>query len=468
MDVALLLTGGRLATPEGEIRGSVAVDDGRIVGIVPAGEAGPNAQRTVDVAGALVLPGLIDTHTHARDPSVDRREDFGTATAAAAAGGITTILEMPISSPAVSDGAIWRRRFSLVQPKAHVDFGLYGGAGADNLDAIEGLAEAGAVGYKTFRTPRPVGREQEFVGLVATEAPEYLAALGAVARTGLVSVVHAEDPQLLLAREATLRGRGVPGEEPAGAMVHARWRPPIVEESSVAQSLELARAAGARIQIAHASTPHAVDLVTRARADGVAATVETCPHYLFLDETALELHGGFAKINPPLRRTELVDGLWERVRAGEVDVIGSDHSPFLPEEKLPPDGDVWKALPGAPGLEAMLPLLLTAIEDGRLRLEQLLALTSGNAAAIFGLPAKGRLAVGADADLAIVETGGPWRLDPSTWLTRSRGTAAIWAGREVRGRVRSTWVRGECVWDAATETLGSAGWGRVVRPTTSA
>jgi allantoinase len=460
MEVELLLTGGRLAMPEGEVRGSVAIDGGRIVALVPPGEEAPNARRTVDVAGLLVLPGVIDTHTHARDPSVDRREDFGTATAAAAAGGITTILEMPISSPAVSDGEIWRRRLSLVAPKAHVDFGLYGGAGSDNLEAIEGLAAAGAVAFKTFRTPRPAGREQEFIGLVATDAAGHLAALRAVARTGLVSVVHAEDSQLLAARELELRRSGE-----HGATVHARWRPPVVEESSIAQSLELARSAAARIQIAHASTPHAVELVSRARSDGVAATVETCPHYLVLDEAALEVHGGFAKINPPLRSKELVEGLWDRVRAGEVDVIGSDHSPFLPEEKSPPDGDIWKVLPGAPGLEAMLPLLLTAVEEGELALERLVALTSANAARIYGLSAKGSLTVGADADLAVVETGGSWRLDPATWLTRSRDTAAIWAGRAVRGRVRSTWVRGDCVWDAETRALGRAGWGRVVTPT---
>ena len=327
-------------------------------------------------------------------------------------------------------------------------------------DRIEELASAGAIAFKTFRTSKPVGREREFTGLVATDASDHFNVLRVVARTGLVSAVHAEDPQLLAARELQLRGGGV-----RGAHVHARWRPPVVEESSVAQSLELARAAGARLQIAHASTAHAVELVSRARGDGVPATVETCPHYLFLDETALERHGTFAKINPPLRSAETVAALWDKVAAGEVDVIGSDHSPFLVEEKVPDDGDVWKALPGAPGLEAMVPLLLTALDDGRLRLEQVLALTSGNAARIYGLPAKGRLAVGADADLTVVELGGPWRIDPSRWQTRSRGTAAIWAGREVRGRVRSTWVRGRRVWDAATETLGEPGWGRVVRPT---
>src|SRR5919112_1530769 len=206
MEVELLLTGARLATPDGEMHRSVAIDEGRIVALVAPGEGEPRARRTVDLAGALVLPGVIDTHTHARDPSVDRREDFVTATAAASAGGVTTILEMPISSPAVSDEAIWRRRLSVVAPKAHVDFGLYGGAGSDNLEAIEGLAAAGAVAFKTFRTPQPAGREREFIGLVATDAGDYLAALRAVARTGLVSVVHAEDSQLLAAREVELRG----------------------------------------------------------------------------------------------------------------------------------------------------------------------------------------------------------------------------------------------------------------------
>src|SRR3954468_17100358 len=152
---------------------SLAIGGGRIGAVVPPGEGRPAARETVALEGALVLPGVIDTHTHARDPSIDAREDFGTATAAAAAGGITTILEMPISSPAVSDAAVLRRRHGIVAPKAHVDFGLYGGAGADNLDRIEELASAGAVAFKTFRTPKPVGRESEFLGLVATDASEH-------------------------------------------------------------------------------------------------------------------------------------------------------------------------------------------------------------------------------------------------------------------------------------------------------
>ena len=204
--------------------------------------------------------------------------------------------------------------------------------------------------------------------------------------------------------------------------------------------------------------------MTHARADGVAATVETCPHYLFLDESALQRHGPFAKINPPLRPRETVDALWERVRAGDVDVIGSDHSPFLVEEKAPFAEDIWPASPGTPGLEAMLPLLLTAVVEERLRPEQLVALSSANAARIFGLAGKGRLEEGADADLALVSLGEPSRIDTSRWLSRSRGTARIWEGREVRGRVLATYVRGRWVWDAKAGLVGEAGWGRQVRP----
>lgn len=459
MDVEILVRGGSVVTAEGVRPASIAIDDGRIVAVVPAGEAEPGARDVVDATGLHVLPGVVDTHVHARDPSVAEREDFGSATAAAAAGGITTILEMPISTPSVHSAGVFHARVAAVGQTAHVDFGLYGGAAGDNVDDIAGLAAAGVVGFKTFRTPRPAGREREFVGLVATDAADYLAALRTVARTGLVSAVHAEDPQLLTARETVLRGAGV-----HGPTSHLRWRPPVVEESSVAQSLELARSAGARIQLAHASTARAVELASRARADGVDATVETCPHYLFLDESAVVTHGPFAKINPPLRSAETVDALWERVRAGEVDVIGSDHSPFLVEEKAPFRDDMWRAMPGAPGLEALLPLMLTAGVEGRLALERVVALTSANAARIFGLAGKGALAVGADADLALVELGGPWRIDTTRWLTRSRGTAAIWHGREVRARVVATYVRGARVFDAASGITAEPGWGRLVRP----
>ena len=458
MEAELVIRGGTVVGATGRLRGGVAVADGRIVAVGPD-ESLPEARETVDATGLLVLPGVIDTHTHARDPSLNEREDFATATAAAAAGGITTILEMPISTPSVHSAATLEARVAAVGPKAHVDFGMYGGAAGDNLDDIAALATAGVVGYKTFRTPVPAGREREFVGLCAPDAGDYLRALERVAATGLVGAVHAEDPQVLARRQADLQAAG--DREP---LSHARWRPEVVERSSVAQSLELARAAGARIEIAHCSAPGTVELVSRARNDGVAATVETCPHYLFLTQEAIAEFGPYAKINPPLRPADEVAGLWERVRAGEVDVIGSDHSPFLVEEKEPFWGDMWSALPGAPGLESLLPLMLTAASEGRISLEQMVALTSANAARIFGLaPPKGAIAAGADADLVLVDPSRRETIDTSRWLTRSRGTARIWHGRPVVGTVVRTVVRGRTVFRDGL-LVGEPGWGRFVRP----
>ncbi len=458
MEVELVIRGGTVVTAAGRDRVGIAVDDGRIVAIA-RDDALPAARETIDASGLHVLPGIIDTHTHARDPSRNEREDFATATAAAAAGGITTILEMPISNPSVHDARTLVDRVAVVEPKAYVDFGLYAGAAADALDGIEEAAAAGAVGFKTFRNPAPAGREAEFVGLCAPEPGAYFRALQRVARTGLISAVHAEDAEMIARNAAELQAAG-----DASPLSHARSRPPVVETSAVAQSLELARAAGARIEIAHCSTPTSVDLVTSARADGVAATVETCPHYLFLTEEDLRRHGPYAKINPALRPAELVEGLWERVARGEVDVIGSDHSPFLVEEKEPFWDDMWHASPGAPGLESLLPLMLTAAAEGRLSLEQVAALTSGNAARLFGLsPRKGAIRVGSDADLVLVDLERPATIDVGRWLTRSRGTARIWDGRRVAATVVSTFVRGRPVLRDG-RLVGERGWGRFVRP----
>ncbi len=456
MPVDLVIAGGTLVLPDGPRRAGLAIDDGRLVAIAPDDEL-PEARDRIDATDLHLFPGVIDTHTHARDPSVDAREDFATATAAAAAGGITTILEMPISTPSVHSAATFDRRVEIVQPKAHVDFGLYGGAAADNLADIEGLAAAGVVGYKTFRTPLPAGRERAFIGLCAPDAADYLAALREVAKTGLIGAVHAEDAQLLAANQRDLIGAG-----DRAPMSHARWRPEVVERASVAQSIELALAAGARLQLAHCSNPAAVALAAVARARG-AVTVETCPHYLFLTDADIERFGPFAKINPALRSQAAVDGMWAAVAAGDVDVIGSDHSPFLVEEKAPFAEDMWGALPGAPGLESLLPLMLTAVADRRLSLEAVAALTSGNAARIYGLRDKGAIRVGADADLALVDLAHDGTIDTLAWLTRSRGTAGVWNGRRVRARVVTTVVRGRPVFRDG-EITGARGWGRLVRP----
>ena len=456
MEVEIVITGGVVATTAGQNRVGLAVDRGKVVAIA-RDEALPAAREQLDATGLIVIPGLIDSHVHVRDPGKIEREDFQTATAAAAAQGITTIMEMPIASPPVNSAQSLVDRIEAVRDKVLVDYAFYGGAAIENLDQIDEMAEAGAIGFKTFRTSPPAGREKEFIGLSCPDPGGYLRVLERIATTNLVSAVHAEEEQIV--RRITPDLNASSGASP---LSHARSRPEVVEWASVAQSL--AQATGAAIQIVHCSSPYSVELIRRARADGVQATAETCPQYLFLTEADLEKHGPFAKTNPPLRPAEVVDELWERVASGDVDMIGTDHSPFLVSEKEPYWKDMSKAAPGIPGLEALLPLMLTAVNQGRISLEQMVSLTSENAARIFGLyPRKGTIRVGSDADLVFVDLRREAKIDASTWHTKSRGTARVWDGRFVQGAVVMTLSRGKVV-AQDNRVVAEPGWGQFLRP----
>jgi hypothetical protein len=200
--------------------------------------------------------------------------------------------------------------------------------------------------------------------------------------------------------------------------------------------IALARAANAWLHVVHVSSPYSIDLITQARAAGIKVTCETCPPYLFLTDADLATHGPYAKTNPPVRDEFIVEAMWERVARGEVDIIGTDHSPFLASEKEPGWDNMWAAPPGAPGIEILVPLMLTAVAYGRITLERMVALLSTNSAEIFGMAGrKGVIAVGADADLMLVDLAAEGRIDTSTWESKSRVTARLWHGRQTRGAV---------------------------------
>ena len=454
----LVVRGGTVVTPDASWRGGVAVTGGKIVAI-DQDDALPDARETIDAAGLHVLPGVIDTHVHLRDPGVLEREDWTTGTQAAAAGGVTTILEMPIAMPPVHTAAILRERAAIVGPKSLVDFGLYAGANHDNLDELAGMAEAGAIAFKTFRTKPVQGRDAEFVGICCPDAGLMFEVMERTARTGLLHVVHAEDQQLLDVTDARARATGR-----RDGRMHARARPSLAETLSVGQCIALAAATGARLQIAHVSAPEAVDLVGDAKRRGLPVTAETCPHYLMMSEDALEQWGPYAKCNPPLRQREVQDRLWEAVADGRIDVIGTDHSPFLVREKGPVDGDIWAAPPGLPGLEEFLPLMLTAVHQGRLTLSKLVRLVCANPARLFGLwPRKGTLAVGADGDLTLVDLAAEFVHDHRELYTKTRDTALCYDGMRMHGRPVTTIVRGRVVMRSGRVT-GDPGWGQWLRP----
>ena len=452
-----LVTGGTLVSSHGLRPATVAIRHGRIAAILDPG-AHPSADAIIDASGLHVLPGIIDTHVHTRHPGVPAREDFRSGTTAAAAGGITTLIEMPIAKLPVHDARSLGERAELCRATALIDFAFYGGAGHQNIETIAEQAAAGAIGFKTFLQAPPVGRENEFVGLWCTDPATLRDVMAAVARTGRPHCFHCEDAPMIAGLQDRLRATGR-----LDGRAHADSRPAIVEDISVATIIAMGAEAGGPIHVVHLSSPRAAQLIADARRRGQPVTAETCPHYLFLTADALVEHGPFAKCNPALREPDEVRRLWPFLLDGTIDVVGSDHSPFLVEEKQAGSKDIFLAPPGFPGLDVLLPLMLTAVDQGRLTLPQLVRLMSERAATLFELPGKGRVAEGFDADLTLVDLGASWSFDTAAALSHARGTMRVYDGWRMKGRVISTIVRGVRVFHEG-DILGSPGFGQLVRP----
>jgi allantoinase len=455
----LVIRNARVFTPEGWFHGGIAASGGVIVAVGEDGSL-PPGEETVDAAGRPLLPGLIDSHVHIRAPGREDREDFYSGTCAAAAGGITTILEMPVSQPGVASASILRRRAEIAARDAVVDFGLYGGAGASNIEEIPGLAEAGAVGFKTFMHAPPKGREPEYEGLHVIDDGALLAVFRAVAKTGLISCVHAENNELVERGIAEMRAAGR-----ADATAHSLSRPPLAEIEAASRVILLAREADCRVSLCHVSLPETALMARRARFGGQEVRIESCPHYLLLTEQALSDLGPYAKINPPLRSEADRAGLWRCLEQGWIDYLSSDHAPFTEADKEGPGGDIFAVPAGAAGIETMVPVLADEFmrETGE-GLCLLVRMCSLNPALIFGLyPRKGVLQPGSDADCVLLETERPTVLRREMMKSKSRGSARLYDGWEVSGWPVLTVVRGQIVMRDGQVTA-RRGSGRMVRP----
>ena len=416
------------------------------------------AEKFIDAEGKMVLPGTIDPHVHIRAPGHDERETFESGTKDAALGGVTTVIEMPISTPPPHSPELVQRRMDIAAKEVVVDIAFFGAAGSDCLEDIIPCAKSGIVAFKTFLHEAPPGRKEEFIGLTAPNTGDQYELMERVAETGIILAIHAENNDMINRNIAILRSEGK-----TSTLYHGRSRPPVVEIETVAKILLFAEKIGTKVEICHISTPEVVELVNRAKSKGVYVVAETCPHYLFLNENALNKVGIFAKCNPPLRSEEERQGMWGMVNDGSIDIIGSDHAPYTKEEKERGSEDIFTPPAGFPGLSTRLPLLFTAVKEGKIRLDKMVELICENPARIFGLyPKKGTITVGSDADFVIFDPDKKDVISRNKMFTKCRDSALVYDGWEVYGKPEKTIVRGKVVFDDGEITV-SPGYGEIIK-----
>ena len=456
--VDVVIKGGTVVRSNSIFAANITIAEGKIVGLLDPGLL-PESTQVVDVSGKVVMAGVIDPHIHMRDPGKTEREDWTTGSKAAAAGGVTTLLDMPNTVPPVNSARNFLAKKEILSRKSLVDFGLYGGNGETSIERMPELAEAGAVAFKTFLWPYP-DRKDEFDGLTVTNDDALLDILEAAAQTGLAQALHPESEGVVdhYTRKLLAAGRRDPS-------VHGESRPVLAEVEAVSRAILFAMETGVRLHIPHVSGGSVAALVKAAKEKGYHnLTAETCPQYLFLTDERMREIGPYAKVNPPLRSRQEQEELWEYVLDGTIDTFGSDHAPNMPEAIEAGWQDIFAAPAGRAAVETALPLLLTAVNQGRIDLRRVTQLASENVAKLYGLyPRKGVIEVGADADLVIVDMQKTATVDRRKMYTKQSDAARMYDGWQVMGLPVMTLVRGTVVMRDG-EIVGQPGYGRFVAP----
>jgi len=431
MGGAFALRSRRVVSDAGERPGAVLVRDGRIAAVL-AHDAVPPGVECVDVGSAAVLPGLVDSHVHVNEPGRTEWEGFATATRAAAAGGVTTIVDMPLNSAPVTTTreALDRKRDAAVRQPA-VDCAFWGGLVPGNAAEVPRLLDAGAAGVKAFLVHSGID------DFPAAAEDDLRAALPMLAERRAPLIVHAELPD---------RPAPPPGD-PRRYLDYLSSRPACWEEHAVALLVRLVREFRAPVHVVHLSAAGAASLVADAQREGLPLTAETCPHYLALEAEAVPDGGTEWKCAPPIRERRNREALWSALRAGTLSMVVSDHSPCPPEMKALGRGDFATAWGGIASLQLALPVVWTEARARGLGLADVARLMSTAPARLAGLHArKGRIAAGYDADLVVFDADATFTVEPASLQHRHKLTP--YAGRTLHGVVRRTLVRGRTAFDA--------------------
>jgi allantoinase len=427
----LLLTSRRAVTPEGVRPATVHIRDGKIERVGPIGEA-PSRSPLIDCGDSVLMSGIVDTHVHVNEPGRTDWEGFATATRAAAAGGITTLVDMPLNSiPATTTREGLRAKLAAAAGKCQVNAGFWGGVVPGNVDELAGLLAEGVLGFKAFLVPSGVEEFQH------VEEADLRTAMVELARHGSVLLAHAELPGPIEAA-AGVWEEGSPAEYAR----YLRSRPDAAEVEAVELLVRLCRETGCRVHIVHVSSAEVLPLLRRARAEGLPVTAETCPHYLTF--AAEEIPDGAVafKCAPPIRSRENRERLWDALREGIIDLVTTDHSPCPPEMKKIAAGDFREAWGGISSLQLALPAVWTGARERGFTVADLAEWMCAAPARLAGLEGrKGAIAPGYDADLVIWDPEASFVVDPERLHHRHKLTP--YAGRTLYGIVHRALLRGE-------------------------
>ena len=402
----------------------IGIKDGLVVDLAPYG-ARADADLVVDLADdEVLLPGLVDTHVHVNEPGRTEWEGFATATRAAAAGGVTTIVDMPLNSiPPTTTVAALEEKQAAAHGQTYVDVGFWGGAVPGNLGDLAPLHEAGVFGFKCFLLDSGV---EEFPHL---PAPDFSEAMGESSRLGALMIVHAEDEDAI---ESCPHGRAYAG--------FLASRPPAAEERAIDLVIDTARSTGGRAHIVHLSAAVAIPALRAARAEGVDVSVETCPHYLVLDAGQVPDGATEFKCCPPIRDADNRELLWEGLTDGDIDFVVSDHSPCTAELKRRDVGDFAEAWGGIASLQLGLPAVWTSARDRGIELADVVGWMAAAPARRVGLRDKGEIAIGNVADLCVFAPDEEFVVDVAR--LHHKNPVSAYAGRTLTGTVRQTWLHG--------------------------
>lgn len=443
MGDSLLVKNGKVVISGGLQLVNLLVEDGKISRISRRAIL-TAADEVIDARGLLVLPGVIDSHVHFREPGLTHKECFETGSMAAAAGGVTCVFEMPNTLPPVTNAKILEEKISLVKMKSFVDFGLYGLVTEESIAKLDEMACAGAIGFKMFMGPTTGNIPPPNDGAI-------IDALAAVAKTGLTLAIHAENDGIVQHFSDRLQKQG--RKDP---LAHCDARPTIAEEEAINRVILFSSIMGARINIVHMSTKEGVNLVKGARRRGLPVHGETCPQYLLMTSRDFEKLGTIAKINPPLRSTKDREAMWLGITGGWVELVGSDHAPHTVLEKT--TSDIWHAGAGIIGVETLVPLMFTQVINGQLTLRRFTQITSENPARLFGLyPKKGAIEKLSDGDLTILNP--KLRSTIKAEKLHSRNPITPFDGWTIKGVPAYTVVRGNIVMqegEVISKPIGSA------------